>query len=320
MSSGKLCLNCFRIKGDYEVCPYCGYVEGAQPDSVYQLKPGTVLRNRYIIGQSIGLGGFGITYRAFDINLGIVVAVKEFYPAGLVNRAAGETKVGVFSGDKSEQYKKQLERFLMEARNMAAFARAADVVNVFDYFEDNGTAYIIMEYIDGILLKEYLRAKGRLSLEEACSYMIPMLEALQRIHDHGIIHRDISPDNIFLMGMGRVKIFDFGAAQFQNQVDEAMPIVIKTGYAPPEQYRIKGRLGPQTDIYAIGAVFYEMLTGEKPVEALDRMELDDLKMPSQMGVLMDEAIERALAKSLSLAFGDRFGKASEFRAAILKEA
>lgn len=152
--ANQLCFQCFKVKGEYEVCPHCGYKEGTAAKQACQLAPGTVLSGRYIIGTSIGFGGFGITYKAYDTVLGIVVAIKEFYPAGLVSRAAGEVKIGIFSGDKEAEFKRQLARFLEEARNMAIFSKEKDIVNVFDFFEENQTAYIIMEFIEGQLLKE----------------------------------------------------------------------------------------------------------------------------------------------------------------------
>ena len=154
--ASELCMNCFSVKGQYEVCPFCGYVEGTKPKQPHYLTPGTILANHFIVGNAIGFGGFGITYKCFDTTLGVVVAVKEFYPAGLVNRAPGECSVGLLSGDKQNQYQAQLKRFLMEAQSIAQFGKAKDIVNVYDFFEANNTAYIIMEYVDGVLLKDYL--------------------------------------------------------------------------------------------------------------------------------------------------------------------
>lgn len=194
----ELCMNCFSVKGAYEVCPYCGYVEGTPPKQPHYLTPGTILGNRFIVGTAIGVGGFGITYKCFDMTLGVVVAVKEFYPAGLVNRAPGESRVGLLSGDKKGQFQEQLQRFLLEAQSVAQFGKAKDIVNVFDFFEENGTAYIVMEYIDGVLLKDYLDKQGVIAPDAAMSIIMPIIEAVKKIHSKGIIHRDISPDNIFI--------------------------------------------------------------------------------------------------------------------------
>ena len=315
----QLCLNCFRIKGNYAVCPHCGYIEGMPQKSVFQLKPGTILQERYIIGEALGYGGFGITYRAYDTVLSIVVAVKEFYPARLVNRAEGEIRVGIFSGNKAVEYQRLLGRFIEEARNMALFAKEKDVVNVFAYFEANGTAYIIMEYIEGILLKKYLSENGKMQEEQACIYICAILAAIQKIHERGIIHKDVSPDNIFLTSVDQIKIFDFGAAKFQDgESDKNLSVVVKAGYAPPEQYRSRGAQDLRMDIYAAGAVFYQMLTGERPLESLDRVQADKLELPSKKGIQVSPHVEAALMKALSLKADDRFSSAEEFRMALLK--
>lgn len=315
--ANQICFRCFKVKGDYEVCPHCGYIEDTKAKQAYQLSPGTTLRRRYIIGTEIGFGGFGITYQAFDTTLGIVVAVKEFYPAGLVNRGEGEVKVGIFSGEKEAEFKRQLARFLEEARNMAAFSKEKDIINVFDFFEENDTAYIIMEYVDAPLLKTRLKEKGRFEIEEAEGYIKAILDALAKIHGYGIIHKDISPDNIFLTGEASVKIFDFGAAKFkETESERTEAVVVKAGYTPPEQYRSKDGQGAFLDIYAAGAVFYEMVTGEKPMDAPDRAVCDELKKPSDFGISIDENLERVILKALALNPELRFQTAKEFSYAV----
>lgn len=314
-----ICMNCFKVKGDYEVCPHCGYVEGTPSAQAYYLLPGTMLDNRYIIGTAIGFGGFGITYRAYDTLLGFVVVVKEFYPAGLVNRSPGETKVGVFSGEKENDFKLQMKRFLDEAKNMALFANEKDIVKVYRHFQANGTAYTIMEYIDGILLKTYLKEHGKMEVDEAISYMLPILDALAKIHSHDIVHKDISPDNIFLTGAGSVKIFDFGAAWFpQGCQDKNASVIIKAGYVPPEQYRPNCRPGAFMDIYAAGAVFYEMITGVRPSEGSDRMIEDDLKFPSDLGINVDRNLEKIIMKAMAVKPELRFQTAKQFKQCIVE--
>lgn len=308
-----ICMNCFRIKGEYEVCPYCGYVEGTPPAQAYHLVPGTILENRYIVGVCIGCGGFGIIYRAFDTVLNIQVAIKEFYPSGLVNRAPGDTKVGVFSGEKQAEFKLQMERFSDEAKNMALFSRERDIVNVFHHFKANGTAYTVMEYIDKPLLKTWIKENGRMEVKDAAEYMKSILTALEKLHAHGIVHKDVSPDNIFMMGDGKIKLFDFGAAWFPDgQQEKTFSVVIKSGYAPPEQYRSGYRPGAFMDTYAAGAVFYEMVTGIRPSEGTDRAIEDDLVFPSKLGIVMDANLEKIIMKSLSVKPQHRFQTAAEF--------
>ena len=266
-----LCLNCFSYRGEYEVCPHCGNVAGALASEPYLLSPGTVLRGRYIIGAVLGVGGFGVTYKSWDAKLECVVAVKEFYPSGLVNRIPGETLVTTFSGVKQAQFASSLSRFLSEARNLAKFMDSRHIVNVFDSFEENGTAYIVMELLDGRTLKLHLSDRGgALSEYEALSIAEAVLEALCSIHEKGIIHRDISPDNIMILNDGRVKVLDFGAARFSGADSDrfTQSAVVKLGYAPPEQYRSNLRQGVWTDIYAVGATLYKMLTGITPEESM----------------------------------------------------
>ena len=314
---GKLCLSCFRLKGEYQICPHCGYVEGDPPGHLFCLQPGVILRDRYIVGRELGYGGFGITYKAYDTALSIPVAIKEFFPSGLVNRAEGERQVEVFSGDRKEQYLKFRDRFMNEARSMALFAKEKDIVRVFDYFEDNNTAYIVMEYIAHPVMKLYLQEVKRIPERQAVTYACSILSALEKLHAHGIIHRDISPDNIFVVSPEGVKIFDFGAALLTKEGSEYDPeVVVKAGYAPPEQYSHKGRHDASTDVYAAGAVLYVMLTGEKPPESLERNLEDTLVMPSAMGITVSEAVENALKKALMLRQGDRFQTAADFRKAL----
>lgn len=313
--AGKICFWCFKSKGNQTVCPHCGYAQGSEPEQAYQLAPGTVLHKRYVIGVSIGIGGFGITYKAFDAMLRMIVAVKEFYPAGLVNRGGGEKKVGIFSGEKKAEFQKQLARFLEEARNMALFSKEQDIVNVYDYFAENQTAYIIMEYVNAPLLKDELK-KRRFSPQEAGGYMLAILEALEKVHKNNIIHKDISPDNIFLTGPDTIKLFDFGAARLQGS-ERTEAVVVKAGYTPPEQYTSQDVQSLSMDIYAAGAVFYEMLTGIKPVDSRDRVVNDELKTLGECGIRTDEYLQRIVFKAMALEPRLRFQTAAEFKEALI---
>lgn len=299
--ASEYCMNCFSVKGQYEVCPYCGYVEGTPQKQPHFLTPGTILNNRFIVGMAIGAGGFGITYKCWDNSLGITVAIKEFYPVGLVNRAPGESKVGLLSGEKQKQYHTQLKRFLMEARSIAQFGKAKDIVNVYDFFEENNTAYIIMEHIDGVLLKDYLEKSGRLSVEAALGLITPIIEAVKKIHSKGIIHRDVSPDNIFISSENSIKLFDFGSASFNNG-EKGMDgeKVIKVGYSAPEQYRESSRQSFYTDIYSIGAILYQMITGVKPVESAEREYKDTLKSPLELGIKINSNLDRAIMEAMAV--------------------
>ena len=315
--ANELCMNCFSVKGPYEVCRYCGYVEGTPPEQPHYLRPGTVLKGHFIVGTAIGVGGFGITYKCYDATLGVIVAIKEFFPVGLVNRSPGEMKVGLLSGEKEKQYKNQIKRFLMEAQSIAQFGKANDIVNVFDYFEENNTAYIVMEYIDGVLLKDYLEKQGALSPDIAMTIIEPVVEALKKIHASGIIHRDISPDNIFIAGEDSVKVFDFDAAILNDEsgVKEGEK-VIKVGYSAPEQYRDSAGQGYFTDIYSIGAILYQMITGQKPIESTEREYKDELKSPLELGFDIEPNLDRAIMEALAVQPALRFQGIQQFDDAI----
>lgn len=309
----QLCLNCFRDKGEYEVCPHCGYSGASDHVQTCYLQPGVILSGRFIIGKAVGMGGFGITYKAYDAKLDMIVAIKEFYPGGMANRTMGGTQVEIFTGSQEDSYRRMLERFLEEARNMAVFSKESDIVRVYDYFEENGTAYIVMEFIEGMLLKDYLKEYGAIRQKDAVPLFLNILQIINKLHMHGIIHKDISPDNLFVQENNKIKLFDFGAANFQGKLEEDLhEVVVKAGYAPPEQYRKNVKPDPTMDVYAAGALFYEIITGERPLAATDRMIEDDLELPTKLGVEVDENLEKAILKAMALDPEQRFHSIQEF--------
>lgn len=316
------CLNCMKeFDPGKEICPYCGYQRNTPPKEIYHLYPGMVLKERYTIGTVVGFGGFGILYRAWDNKLGIMVAIKEYYPAGMVNRVLGEKEVILYTGRREEEYRKGLIRFLDEARNTAKFNNLENVVHVFDFFEENRTAYMIMEFLDGISFKEEIkRAKGKVTWQRGVEVAFIVIEALKSIHKAGIIHRDISPDNIFICCDGAVKVLDFGAARFSDGSKEKdLTKVLKLGFAPPEQYRTKSRQGPWTDIYALGATLYRAVTGVMPMDSSDRERMDLLKPPGELNEELPDYLNKAILKAMALMPEYRFQNAEEFRKALANE-
>lgn len=309
------CMNCMK---EYEEgpakCPRCGYVRGTRPREIYHLYPEMELADRYIIGTVVGFGGFGVLYRAWDRKLEHMVAIKEYYPAGMVTRIPGQKEVILYTGKKHDEYKNGLTRFLDEARNTARFSSNPNIVNVFDFFEENGTAYMVMEFLEGVSLKEYIsRAGGRLPWQQAVEIGLRIIDALKDVHGAKILHRDLSPDNVFMCDDGKIKLLDFGAARFTGLDDEkTRTIVLKMGFAPPEQYRSKSQQGPCTDIYALGATLYRAITGLTPDESVNRQdsinhnEGDTLKPMSQFveGIpqYLDNAVLRAMALEPTLRF------------------
>ena len=309
------CMNCMKEYEEGQAkCPRCGYVRGTRPREIYHLYPEMKLADRYIIGTVVGFGGFGVLYRAWDRKLEHMVAIKEYYPAGMVTRIPGQKEVILYTGKKHDEYKNGLTRFLDEARNTARFSSNPNIVNVFDFFEENGTAYMVMEFLEGVSLKEYIsRAGGRLPWQQAVEIGLRIIDALKDVHGAKILHRDLSPDNVFMCDDGKIKLLDFGAARFTGLDDEkTRTIVLKMGFAPPEQYRSKSQQGPYTDIYALGATLYRAITGQTPDESVSRQdsinhnEGDTLKPMSQFveGIpdYLDNAVLRAMALEPTLRF------------------
>jgi len=284
----------------------------------YHLYPGTVLNDRYIIGQVLGFGGFGITYMAWDKTLDSVMAIKEYYPSGLVNRIPGTANVVLFSGNRRREYNHGLMRFLDEARSMARFSSHKYIINVFEYFEENNSAYIVMEYLEGTTLGFFLK-NNKLSMERCIEIIEDVCAALIDVHETGIVHRDISPDNIFLCNNQRIKLIDFGAARFGSEEEQQRTIILKPGFAPPEQYERVNVQGPWTDIYALGATFYYLLTGVKPDESTNRRVSDTLMPPHELDDDIPEYIGNTIMQAMALDRHMRFAKISDFIKALHQE-
>lgn len=283
-------------------------------ENLYCLRKGTRLIGRYTIEGVLGQGGFGITYLGMDELHKKKVAIKEFFPQGIVTRNIEyEDTVTVTLVGEKENYDKGKERFLKEAQTMAMFSKDKGIVKALDFFEINNTAYIVMEYLEGVTLKQYLRENKRIDAEDLVELLVPLIEALDEIHSQGLIHRDISPDNIMVLPDGRIKLMDFGAARDYTEFGEkSLSIVLKPGYAPPEQYQTHGVQGPWTDIYALCATMYKCITGENPPDAIDRLVDDHLKKISTFGITVSPQIEEAIIKGMSVAAKDRYQNVGDF--------
>ncbi len=313
-----LCSYCFEEKGTGTQCHRCGYDEesvGGQQGP--ELPPATrLIEGKYLVGRVLGVGGFGITYLGYDSRLKVKVAVKEFFPRHLVTRVAGSSTVRPHDEKAAEEFAEGLRRFLREAQTAARLDSHPHVVPVKDFFEENGTAYIVMGYIDGQSLADYLeRQPGkRLPFRKALDIFLPILDALESIHRAKLLHRDVSPENIYLTVDGLVKLLDFGAARpTMTKGDASATVSIKEGYAPVEQYSKKGRQGPWTDIYATAAALYRTLTGTMPPASLERLSHDTLVPPSRLESDIPARAERALLKALALHPEDRYQQVSVFR-------
>lgn len=319
---------CYRCMKDYRedqgyknnqyICPYCGFVDGTPPKELNHLSPGTILENRYGMGVVLGFGGFGITYKAWDFQLNTVVAIKEYYPSALVQRVPGQKDVIMYEGSKRQEFLSGLDRFLEEARSMSKFVNHPNIVRVDNYFEANHTAYIVMEFLDGISLKEFLKQEhGKIDYSMAIDIADCIINALDEIHKAGILHRDISPDNIFLCEGGVVKLLDFGAARFSDEEKEVTrSVILKPGFAPPEQYQSKSKQGPWTDIYALSATLYRAITGKLPDESVNRAVEDELHAPIEIDNQIPEYLSNTIMKGMALNPDLRFRNVEEFRKAL----
>ncbi len=314
-----LCYNCFSLLEDQAgPCPHCGFdlAENQQKFPV-ALRAGTVLNDRYIVGRVLGQGGFGITYVAFDTQLQAKVAIKEYMPSDIATRVEGTT-VSVMMDTKSDDFTYGAERFQEEARTLAKFIGHPNIAGVSSYFDENDTSYFVMDYIEGVSFKNYIaNAGGKVSVEETLNVMIPVLRALTAVHAEGFIHRDVTPDNIYISKDGNVKLLDFGSARYSiGDKSKSLDVILKVGYAPKEQYIRRGRQGPYTDVYSCAACFYAALTGFLPPESLERLDHDELVPVSQAGVEVPEWLDKAILKGLAVQPEDRFQSAAEFLDAI----
>ena len=315
----KYCMDCMSPKGENEVCPSCG-AKGGGILVPHQLKQGTVLSRRYLVGKAIGQGGFGITYIGRDLRLDMKIAIKEYYPSGYANRNVSVSPDITISNKRQEAFIEDGKRkFLNEARVLAQFNDEPGIVDVRDFFEENSTAYIIMEYLEGQDIRSYLKQE-LFPAKEILELVKPVMEALEKIHAKGIVHRDISPDNLMLVNQKQLKLMDFGAARLVDFSDQkSVSVVLKAGYAPEEQYRPKGVQGPWTDIYALCATIYKCVTGITPDDALQRGYQDELKWPSELGIEMTAYQEGVLRKGMSVKQEDRYQTVEELRAAFYKK-
>lgn len=316
MDVTKICLNCFNEKEGGVQCSYCNYNDGDNADNEMHLAPSTILKGQYIIGKVLGFGGFGVTYLAYDLNFQITRAIKEYLPGEISARNSNGLTIYSYSGEAAVDYEYGLEQFIEEGRKLAMFSHIESIVSVFDYFEENNTAYLVMEFLEGIDLNKYLKEKGgKLSEKETLRIIDPILTALDKVHSIGIIHRDVSPDNIFVLNSTKVKLIDFGAArQAMGEKSETVHIFLKRGYAPPEQYFTNGKKGPWMDIYAIAATMYKILIGKAPQESIERQSTKSTVVSDKLNTSnISYTVKNTIIKAMSIKYTDRYQNISDFR-------
>ena len=313
-----LCMGCMTELSDvHEKCPKCGFSieEYNQKRSSRALPPMTILAGKYLLGKVLGEGGFGITYLGWDLNKEEKIAVKECFPSGLVYRDTMmlEKETVTVINDRQEYFKKALESFAQEAENLQRFNQCPGIVSVRDFFYENETAYIVMEYVEGKTLKQIMdEMNGAFKYQRVLEMLKPLMETLDRIHREGIIHRDISPENIILKEDGTVTLIDFGAARIQTGNEtKSMSIILKHGYAPIEQYQSRSRQGPWTDIYALCATMYHLMSGKLPVSAADRVLEDSLEPLYKVYLAVPLRISDAISKGMKIKIEDRYQSMKE---------
>lgn len=296
-------------------CPHCGFKNEDYKYPSNQLRPLTPLNGKYLLGRALGAGGFGITYIALDLHLQVVVAIKELYLKKISIRE--ESKIIAVNSKDKVCFEENKKRFLQEARVLAMFNEKDNegVVIVKDHFEENNTAYIVMEYLDGLTLKEMVK-KNQLSFEQVKNLFEPVCHALNKIHQFGVVHLDVSPDNIMIMENNRAKLLDFGGAKIIGAKENNDVIAFKRGYAPPEQYMENGRIGQWTDVYATAATMYYCMTGVKPIDSMERKAGAELEKPSKLGAKISQNVEAVILKALDIDPDKRYQTMEEFWEAL----
>lgn len=288
-----------------------------EENKVYWLEQGTVLAGKYRIEDVIGEGGFGIVYLGYDIVLKMEIAIKEYYPRKCAIRERETTNLYIYKGESEDTFEQGLQKFYNEARLQAQFYEMDSIATVRDFFYENWTAYIINDYIAGDDVRTEISMNGKMKQEQVLQLMCPILRSLETIHQKGLLHRDISPDNIILQG-DRAVLIDFGAARMSNiQDDRSMTVLFKRGYSAEEQYIRNGKQGPYTDVYAVCATMYYMLTGIEPEEAVSRRIKDHvISLKKFKDIEMDAHVREAIMKGMSVSVKNRYSSMQELYDAL----
>ena len=310
------CFGCMEEIHGYP-CPVCGFdpAQAAAPN--YVLPYGAILNGRYIVGKMLGQGGFGITYIGWDLAMERKVAIKEYYPSGQVSRNPGSWDLTWYTNEQSRQARQNgMQMFLKEARKMSKVDNLTNVVRVRDIFQENETAYIVMDFVEGETLKARLDKAGPLTWKQAKDIFLPAIQAMEQVHQAGLVHRDISPDNLMLTPDGRVMILDLGAAKdlaINKGASSAM--VVKGGFSPPEQYAQQGGSGSWTDVYAMAATMYHSLTGVVPPTAVDRMQGE----PVNWALLASNGVPKHVISALQSAMALNAKERTQSMAELLRQ-
>lgn len=309
----RLCKHCFsELTIENSFCPYCSSEKNTDRYPT-ALSEGEILAGRYLVGKVLGKGGFGVTYLCYDSRENKKVAVKEYLPDSLSHRNKGETSVSCYGGEKDEYFKSGAKKFFDEAKLVSKFNGNPNIISVYEFFFENNTAYFVMEYLEGFDLKKYIALNGgHISESKALYVAMKITEALMIVHCTEVLHRDISPDNIFICKSGEIKLIDFGAArQVLGEASKSLSVILKQGFAPLEQYKKKGNQGPWTDIYALGATLYYSITGEPLDDAMSRIDNEEIESDR-----ISPEFRAILQKMLAVRYEERYQNTFELKMAL----
>lgn len=318
MGEQKLCFGCM-MKTDYHngICQRCGYNENVAVNAAF-LQPGLELAGRYIIGTALSMNGEGITYIALDKSVGCRVLVREYMPLNLCSRAENSPVLCVHSS-KVPQYKVLMEEFMDLNKSLAQIREQVQINCVIDLFTANNTAYVVSEYVDGMRFVDFLKENaGELSWGQMSGMLPPFLTTLSILHNSGVLHRGISPETIYVNKKYELKLTDFSISAVRT-ADTELDCEIFSGYAAPEQYSASNRQGTWTDVYAVCAVLYRVLTGSMPTSAISRIENDNLIEPCLLNPNISRHVSDVIMRGLNLVSADRIQTITELVTQLFSE-
>ena len=317
----KLCPVCFQETVEQGKCQSCGHVLEEPSVEKGHLPPFTILGTKYLLGISLGQGGFGITYLAKNMLNGTRCCIKEYFPASLIQGRAPDGTIYLSSEENRPEYEDGKQRFIEEARTLQELRGNISVVDIQDFFEENGTAYFVMELLEGCNLRTFKREHNdEQNFKMALQMLLLIGSALSEVHRFGMIHGDISPENILITQSGEIKLIDFGAARSfrQGSAQQEKKIYLKPNYAPYEQYTLKPYQGPWTDLYALAATFYFIVSGQKMIDAISRSKGMNYVPLCKLSPLVSQELSDIVDHALAFDYHDRYRSMMEFLNALEK--
>lgn len=315
----KLCPVCFQEAMEHGECRNCGYHAEESSAVKDYLAPFTILKEKYLLGKSLGQGGFGITYLAENMQSGLRCCIKEYFPSGLLQGRTPDGALILADEENRPEYEEGKQQFIEEACALQELRENISVVDIRDFFEENGTAYFAMELIEGCNLRVFRKNHNpKQTLKMALQMLFLLGSSLAEVHRFGMIHGDISPENILITQDGEIKLIDFGAARSfrQGSDNKERKIYLKPNYAPYEQYTQKPCQGPWTDIYALAATFYFIVSGRKMLDALSRAKGASYPPLHELCPAVSRQLSDVIDKALAFDYHDRYRRMLDFLDAL----